>query len=169
MFQSGPQHIVHFNRLFTLSVFILSGLHCNYIMWSYPELSVSVNIVLQCFFAHFWHFFPRNTWNNFEFAVFCFEFAKIYKDKRKIQFSHFSNLLCFEFARDYCVCIFQQRPRWLGHVTRMDNNRIPKQILLGQLIEGTRRRGRLLLSRDPTFPLFSWFPLFAWARTWNLR
>ena len=28
MFQSGPQHIVHFNRLFTLSAFILSGLHC---------------------------------------------------------------------------------------------------------------------------------------------
>ena len=28
MFQSGPQHIVHFNRLFTLNVFILNGLHC---------------------------------------------------------------------------------------------------------------------------------------------
>ena len=31
MFQSGPQHIVHFNRLFTLSVFMLSGLHCIYL------------------------------------------------------------------------------------------------------------------------------------------
>ena len=41
--------------------------------------------------------------------------------------------------------IRQQRLRWLGHVTRMDDNRIPKHILFGQLVEGTRRRGRPLL------------------------
>ena len=35
-----------------------------------------------------------------------------------------------------------QRLRWLGHVTRMDNRRITKQIIFGQLTEGTRRRGR---------------------------
>ena len=29
VFQSRPQHIVHFNRLFILSVFTLSGLHRN--------------------------------------------------------------------------------------------------------------------------------------------
>ena len=39
----------------------------------------------------------------------------------------------------------QQRLRWLGHITRMENSRIPKQILFGQLARGTRRKGRPLL------------------------
>ena len=39
----------------------------------------------------------------------------------------------------------QQRLRWLGHITRMENGRIPKQILFGQLARGTRRKGRPLL------------------------
>ena len=36
----------------------------------------------------------------------------------------------------------QQRFRWLGYVTRIKNSRISKQIVFGQLLEGTRRRGR---------------------------
>ena len=38
------------------------------------EVSVSFDIVLQCVLLVF-TFFPRNTLNNFEFDVFCFEFA----------------------------------------------------------------------------------------------
>ena len=32
--------------------------------------------------------------------------------------------------------------RWLGHVACMDNSRIPKQILYGELSEGTHNAGR---------------------------
>ena len=36
----------------------------------------------------------------------------------------------------------QRRLRWLGHVHRMDDGRIPKDILYGELAEGSRARGR---------------------------
>ena len=35
-----------------------------------------------------------------------------------------------------------KRLRWLGHVRRMDTHRLPRQILYGELSEGTRPRGR---------------------------
>ena len=36
----------------------------------------------------------------------------------------------------------KRRLRWLGHVERMDENRIPKQMLYAELTKGTRKRGR---------------------------
>jgi len=36
----------------------------------------------------------------------------------------------------------QRRLRWLGHVCRMPEGRIPKDLLFGQLASGTRARGR---------------------------
>ena len=36
----------------------------------------------------------------------------------------------------------QRRLRWLGHVTRMEDGRIPKDILYGELATGTRPTGR---------------------------
>ena len=36
----------------------------------------------------------------------------------------------------------QRRLRWLGHVTRMDDGRIPKDLLYGELATGTRPTGR---------------------------
>ena len=35
-----------------------------------------------------------------------------------------------------------RRLRWLGHVRRMDNGRLPKDLLYGQLEQGTRLKGR---------------------------
>ena len=39
----------------------------------------------------------------------------------------------------------QRRMRWLGHVHRMDDGRIPKDLLYGELREGVRSTGRTLL------------------------
>ena len=36
----------------------------------------------------------------------------------------------------------QRRLRWLGHVHRMPDGRIPKDLLYGELATGSRRRGR---------------------------
>lgn len=41
--------------------------------------------------------------------------------------------------------ISERRLRWLGHVSRMSDGRIPKDILYGELAEGTRARGRPIL------------------------
>ena len=43
------------------------------------------------------------------------------------------------------VSLLKWRLRWLGHVRRMDEGRIPKDILYGLISEGKRRRGRPLL------------------------
>ena len=40
--------------------------------------------------------------------------------------------------------IFKHQLRWSGHVHRMDDERIPKQIMLSQLESGTRDTGRPL-------------------------
>jgi len=39
-------------------------------------------------------------------------------------------------------CIKGQRTSWLGHLARMEEDRMPKKIFTQEL-EGTRRRGRL--------------------------
>ena len=36
----------------------------------------------------------------------------------------------------------RRRLRWLGHVTRMENNRIPKELHYGELASGKRPTGR---------------------------
>ena len=38
--------------------------------------------------------------------------------------------------------IAKRRLRWLGHVQRMNHHRLPRQILFGELANGTRSRGR---------------------------
>ncbi|PIK38096.1 hypothetical protein BSL78_25071 [Apostichopus japonicus] len=44
----------------------------------------------------------------------------------------------------------QRRLRWLGHVRRMDDGRIPKDILYGELATGSRRTGRPILRYKDT-------------------
>lgn len=41
--------------------------------------------------------------------------------------------------------LIQRRLRWLGHVHRMEPDRLPRQVLYGELWEGARRVGRPLL------------------------
>ena len=45
-----------------------------------------------------------------------------------------------------CTSMFtllkQRRMRWLGHVVRMDDGRIPKDLLYGELVQGKRPTGR---------------------------
>ena len=39
----------------------------------------------------------------------------------------------------------KRRLRWLGHVRRMNDSRLPKAALYGQLTQGSRKPGRPLL------------------------
>ena len=39
-----------------------------------------------------------------------------------------------------CMLIRRQL-KWVGHITRMDNRRIPKQVLFGQLLNAPRKPG----------------------------
>ena len=43
------------------------------------------------------------------------------------------------------LCSQKRRLRWLGHVSRMQDGRIPKHILFGELTTGSRSTGRPLL------------------------
>ena len=45
----------------------------------------------------------------------------------------------------------QRRLRWLGHVHRMANGRIPKDMLYGELVTGTRTVGRPYLRYRDTY------------------
>ena len=42
----------------------------------------------------------------------------------------------------FCSMVRQRRLRWLGHVRRMDDGRIPKDILYAELTSGKRQIGR---------------------------
>ena len=55
MFQSGPYHTVHYNWLFTLNVFTLSGLHCMK-HWEAKGFQVSANRAsnLICLLPYHW-------------------------------------------------------------------------------------------------------------------
>ena len=51
----------------------------------------------------------------------------------------------------------QRRMRWIGHVRRMEDGRIPKDILYGELAVGKRPRGRPQLRyKDCTADRSSW-------------
>jgi len=38
--------------------------------------------------------------------------------------------------------LLKRRLQWFGHISRMEDNRIPKQVCYGQISEGNRRKGR---------------------------
>ena len=49
--------------------------------------------------------------------------------------------------------IMEQRLKWLGHVGRMNEERLPKKLMFGELrkirpCHGTRKRWRYLVSQD---------------------
>ena len=47
--------------------------------------------------------------------------------------------------------LVQMNLRWLGHVERMDHNRLPWQLLYSQLKEGSRNQGRPMLRFKDAF------------------
>lgn len=57
--------------------------------------------------------------------------------------SHTTNIAVLERASVTSVeaTIIHHRLRWVGHVLRMDDSRLPKKLLYGELAQGTRPRG----------------------------
>ena len=37
--------------------------------------------------------------------------------------------------------LIRRQLKWVGHITRMDNRRLPKQVLFGQLLNAPRKVG----------------------------
>ena len=66
----------------------------------------------------------------------------------------------------------RRRLRWLGHVSRMDDGKIPKDILYGELATGTRPTGRPNLRfkdlKAGNINLAGWEALAADRRHWRL-
>jgi len=82
-----------------------------------------------------------------EQAVLIFErriFRRIYGakyEKGGMEKSDESRTRRDEKRRKYSKMDKRQRIRWIGHLERMEEDRIPKKIFIQEL-EGTRRRGR---------------------------
>ena len=57
-----------------------------------------------------------------------------------------SNLQILDMAESTSIeaVILKSRLRWVGHVTRMEDNRLPKQLMFGELASGKRKQGRPL-------------------------
>ncbi|PIK34998.1 hypothetical protein BSL78_28183 [Apostichopus japonicus] len=55
---------------------------------------------------------------------------------------HHNDVLCKARSTSIYAMLSERRLRWLGHVSRMDKGRIPKDLLYGQLECGTRSTGR---------------------------
>ena len=81
-----------FKIMLTMFLGLSQFLHICSLLWT----SWSVSFFCNHFEVWFFTLFPRNTWNNFKFAVFCFEFAIFLNTKtnrEKLLYS--SNLQCF--------------------------------------------------------------------------
>jgi hypothetical protein len=73
--------------------------------------------------------------------------------------------------------LIQRNLRWVGHVNRMENNRLPKQILYSQLKDGSRGIGRPRLRfkdtlkrnlKDKNIPVGSWQTLSRSRENWRV-
>ncbi|KAI8513188.1 Peripheral-type benzodiazepine receptor-associated protein [Branchiostoma belcheri] len=59
------------------------------------------------------------------------------------RFTYLGSVMTSTHSLDEEINILRRnRLRWLGHVARMDDNRLPKKILYGELSQGSRPRGR---------------------------
>ena len=56
-----------------------------------------------------------------------------------------TEVLAITKAHSLYSVMAKRRLRWLGHVSRMEDGRIPKDLLYGELERGKRRTGRPLL------------------------
>lgn len=61
-----------------------------------------------------------------------------------------ASVLKLEGIPSLFALLSQRRLRWLGYVRRMDDGRIPKHILYGELATGSRRTGRPILRYKDT-------------------
>ena len=57
-----------------------------------------------------------------------------------------SNLQVLDMAESTSIeaMILRSQLRWVGHVIRMEDNRLPKQLMFGELTSGKRNQGRRL-------------------------
>ena len=57
-----------------------------------------------------------------------------------------SNLQVLDMAESTSIeaMILRSQLRWVGHVIRMEDNRLPQQLMFGELTSGKRNQGRRL-------------------------
>ena len=116
-------------------------------VWTSPKLSLKINmaVYIACVISPL--LYGRETWTTYAGQESRFNTFHLRSIRRILGISWLdkvtnADVLSRAGLPSMYTLLRQRRPRWLGHVRRMEDGRIPKDILYGELALGRRTTGR---------------------------